>query len=184
MDIDQQLASKLGFPTSHYRGVERERRWLSRQVPKELILRVETITDLYVTGTRLRLREARPIGGGAPILRLTKKADVDKHTRLVTSIYLSEEEFGLMAASLQGQRIHKLRHRLRSAPGITLLVDEFQGPLEGLLLAEAEFKSQEQLQAYAMPEFAACEVTDDPRFTGGNLVRDGLPKDWKRLVEQ
>ncbi len=184
MDIDQNLASKLGFPTPDYTGVERERRWLCRQVPDAPIRRIEMITDLYVTGTRLRLREARPTDGSAPILRLSRKADVDKHTRLITSIYLSEEEFSVLAMSLQGNHIRKLRHRLRSAPGITLLVDEFQGELEGLFIAEAEFKSQEQLEAFETPNFAVHEVTDDPRFTGGNLVRYGLPIDLQRLLQQ
>jgi hypothetical protein len=28
-----------------------------------------------------------------------------------------------------------------------------------------------------MPDFASREVTDDPRFGGGNLVKYGLPVD-------
>ena len=184
MDIDQKLAAMLGFPGADYRGVERERRWLCRRVPQALVRRVEEITDLYVTGARLRLREARPTDGSPPILRLSRKADIDKHTRLITSIYLPEEEFAVLAASLQGHRIRKLRHRLHSAPGITLLVDEFQGALEGLFLAEAEFKSQDQLEAFSTPEFVVREVTDDPRFTGGHLVRDGLPTELQTLLLQ
>ena len=59
----------------------------------------------------------------------------------------------------------------------TLAVDEFQGDLEGLLLAEAEFDTEERLAAFPMPDFALREVTDDPRYTGSHLVRYGLPKD-------
>ena len=65
MDIDQQIATALGFPKRQYMSVERERRWLCREVPHERIVQTEAITDLYVTGTRLRLREAsvaRPRG--------------------------------------------------------------------------------------------------------------------------
>lgn len=114
------------------------------------------------------------------------KADLDKHTRLITSIYLPEEEFSVLAASLPGSRIKKLRHRLHSSPGIMLLVDEFQGELDGLLIAEAEaeFETQEQSEAFEMPGFAVCEVTDDPKFTGGHLVKNGLPERLKRLVRQ
>ncbi len=68
MDIDQQIATALGFPKPQYMSVERERRWLCRQVPRERVVQTEAITDLYVTGARLRLREARPIdGGGWPL---------------------------------------------------------------------------------------------------------------------
>jgi CYTH domain-containing protein len=184
MTIDQQIATKLGFPKPEYTAVERERRWLCREVPRELIRRTEAITDLYVSGTRLRLREARPTDGGAPMLRLTRKADADKHTRLITSIYLPEDEFSVLAASLVGSRIRKLRHRLHSPPGVMLLVDEFRDALEGLFIAEAEFKTQEQLDAFSTPGFAACEVTDDPRFTGGHLVKGGLPPDLPELIER
>jgi CYTH domain-containing protein len=175
MDIDQRTAKALGFPKPEYVSVERERRWLCREVPRERVFRTETITDLYVTGTRLRLREARQIDGGAPMLRLSRKADVDPHTRLITSIYLPEEEFVVLAASLPGLRIEKLRHRLNHLPGVAMLVDEFQGDLHGLILAEAEFKSPDCLAGFPMPDFAVREVTDDPRFTGGYLVKNGLP---------
>src|SRR5437762_3072069 len=76
MRIDEQIATALGFPKPQYMSVERERRWLCREVPRERIVQTEAITDLYVTGTRLRLREARPIDGKASMLRLTRKADV------------------------------------------------------------------------------------------------------------
>ena len=177
MDIDPQIATDLGFPKPHYTLVERERRWLCRDVPRELVVRSEEITDLYVTGTRLRLREARPLDGGAPMLRLTRKADVDIHTRLITSIYLPEEEFAVMAASLSGVRIKKRRHRLQGPPGVMLLVDEFCGDLNGLILAEAEFDTPERLAAFPMPDFVEREVTDDPRYTGGCLIKHGLPTD-------
>lgn len=177
MDIDQQIASALGFQKPEYVVVERERRWLCRDVPRERILQTEAITDLYVTGARLRLREARPIDGGAPRLRLSRKADVDLHTRLITSIYLPEEEFAVLAASLRGVRIKKLRHRLRSELSVVVAVDEFQAELQGLIMAEAEFKTADQLAAFPMPDFAVREVTDDLRFTGGHLARNGLPKD-------
>jgi CYTH domain-containing protein len=58
-----------------------------------------------------------------------------------------------------------------------MLVDEFQGDLEGLIMAEAEFKTHDSLAAFPNPKFAVREVTHDPRFSGGNLARYGLPKD-------
>lgn len=176
MHIDQQIATALGFPKPKYTAVERERRFLCRRVPRERVVRTEAITDLYVAGTRLRLRESRPVHGGAPMLRLTRKADVDAHTRLLTSIYLSEEEFAVLAAALTGVRIKKLRHKLQPLPGVVLAVDAFQGELDGLILAEAEFETPELLAAFPMPDFATREVTDDPRFTGGRLAENGLPE--------
>ena len=173
--VEPETARQLGFPRPQYMAIERERRWLCHEIPRERIRRTEAITDLYVTGARLRLRAARPTDGGTPMLRLTRKADVDIHTRLITSIYLPEEEYAVLAASLHGPRITKLRHRLEPVDGVSLLIDEFQGDLAGLILAEAEFKTAEELAAFPGPSFSIREVTDDPRFTGAQLVQRGIP---------
>ena len=175
MDIDPAVAAALGFPKVKYAWVERERRWLCREVPLTRVVEAEAITDLYVTGTRLRVREAIPQNGGEPMRRLTRKADVDAETRLLTSIYLSPEEFALMTG-LPGVRLRKMRHRLAPIDGVTVSVDQFEGPLQGLILAEAEFDSADALAAFPTPDFAIREVTRDPRYNGAALVSEGLPQ--------
>ena len=175
MDIDPATAAALGFPKLKYAWVERERRWLCDRMPMEQVVRAEAITDLYVTGTRLRLREARPLGGGEPMRRLGRKADVDASTRLLTSIYLAPEEFALLA-NLPGRTLSKVRHHLKPLNGVEMSVDHFEGPLEGLVMAEAEFESAAAMAAFQPPAFCTREVTDDPRYGGGRLVVDGLPK--------
>ncbi|MBV9995693.1 MAG: hypothetical protein JO127_10825 [Caulobacteraceae bacterium] len=109
------------------------------------------------------------------MLRLTRKADVDAQTRLITSIYLPEAEFAVLAAALDGRRLTRLRHRFRAPPGVSMCVDAFQGPLEGLLLAEAELATAEALAAFPAPSFAGREVTADPRYTGAALAAHGAP---------
>ena len=64
------------------------------------------------------------------------------------------------------------------APGLgEAVLRGMRGALTGLLLVEAEFDTEERMAAFATPDFALREVTDDPRFTGGHLVKHGLPKD-------
>ena len=65
-------------------------------------------------------------------------------------------------------------HRLHRLPGVVMAVDEFQAELDGLIMAQAEFETP---AALPMPDFAAREVTDGPRFTGAYLVSSGLPKE-------
>jgi len=176
MDIDPAIAARLGFVKTRYVVVERERRWICRAVPRDLVEQTEAISDLYVDGARLRLRDARPLDGSPPRLRLTRKVDVDARTRLISSIYLPEDELAFLARVFTGARIEKLRHRLRPVAGaISMSVDEFRGALEGLLLLEAEFETDAQLAAFVAPEFATREVTDDARYTGGSLARNGAP---------
>ena len=173
-DIDPAIAAALGFPKLKYAWVERERRWLCDHVPMERVVRAEAITDLYVTGTRLRLREARPLEGGEPMRRLGRKADVDAATRLITSIYLTQVEFGLLA-DLPGRTLRKVRHHLAPMNGVEIAVDVFEDTLAGLILAEAEFDSAKAMAAFAGPDFALREVTDDARYAGGALAADGPP---------
>ncbi|MBL6618319.1 MAG: hypothetical protein ISP45_30205 [Reyranella sp.] len=175
MPIDRAIAEALHFPKSAFAVVEHERRWLCRDFPHEQVTRSETITDLYVTGTQLRLREARSLDGRTARLRLTRKASVDARTHLVTSIYLPEQEFAVLAAALPGLRLTKLRHRLQSPPDIVLSVDQFQGALAGLTMVEAEFNSADLMASFRGPDFADREVTDDRRYGAGHLVRYGIP---------
>ena len=174
MDIDQHTAAALGWPKLKYAWVERERRWLCRELPRDLVQDSERITDLYVTGTRLRLREAVPLNGGPPMRRLGRKADVNASVRLLTSMYLAPEEFELLSA-LPGKVLRKTRHRLGKINGVDVSVDVFEGPLLGLIMAEAEFEDMETLEAYPAPDFAVREVTEDLRYSGGELVAKGLP---------
>ena len=174
MEIDPATAAALGFPKLKYAWVERERRWLCEDIPMDRVIGADSITDLYVTGTRLRLREATPLDGGPLMRRLTRKADVDAATRLLTSIYLAPEEFALLAG-LPGKVFRKTRHRLALEGGVTMSIDRFEGELDGLILAEREFETHDAMAAFLAPDFCVREVTDDPRYTGGALIRDGLP---------
>ena len=174
MEIDPAAAAALGFPKLKYAWVERERRWLCGDIPMDRVISADSIADLYVTGTRLRLREATPLDGGPPMRRLTRKADVDAATRLLTSIYLAPEEFALLSG-LPGKIIRKTRHRLALERGVTMSVDRFEGALAGLILAEREFETHEEMASFLAPDFCVREVTDDPRYAGGALVRDGVP---------
>ncbi|KQW78809.1 hypothetical protein [Brevundimonas sp. Root1279] len=173
-EIDQATAAALGWPKSKYAWVERERRWLCKSVPFERVVSAEVYTDLYVEGTQLRLREAVAVGGGARMLRLGRKADVTPAVRLLTSIYLSPQEYRLLS-TLPGRTLQKTRHSLGKIDGADVFVDVFEGALSGLIMAEAEFETLEAMERYPMPEFAVREVTDDVRYTGGMLVVDGLP---------
>jgi hypothetical protein len=174
LDIDQATATALGFPKLKYAWVERERRWICAEIPMDRVSRSEDIVDLYVTGTHLRLREAVPHDGAPPMRRLGRKADVSPTTRLLTSLYLSADEFALFA-DLPGASLRKTRHFLYAPKGVVLSIDRFSGPLEGLFMAEAEFDDDDAMAAFPMPDFAVREVTDDPRYGGGRLATNGLP---------
>ena len=50
-------------------------------------------------------------------------------------------------------------------------VDVFDGPLKGLMIAEAEFSDDDGMLQFVAPSWCAVEITEHFGFTGGNLAR-------------
>jgi CYTH domain-containing protein len=74
--------------------------------------------------------------------------------------------------------------------GVSFAVDEFSGPLQGLLLAETELAETELAETElaeielaereelpdALPQWLGPEVTREDRYSGAALARDGRPR--------
>lgn len=174
MEIDAAEAAALGWPKTKYARVEHERRWLCDSLLPDRLIASTAITDLYVSGTQLRVREARDLATGAVQFKLGRKADIEPSKRIITTIYLSTPEFALLSA-LPGDRLAKRRHTVAAEDGRTLTIDVFEGSLLGLIPAEVEFADDAAMAAFEVPSFFGCEVTNDQRYTGGKLAAHGLP---------
>lgn len=149
-----------------YARLERERRFLLAAAPGVESAEARRITDRYLTGTRMRLRAVER-AGAEPQFKLTQKIPAERPGALqglITTAYLSAAEYEVFAA-LPARVLRKVRY---SVP--PLGVDVFEGPLLGLVLAEAEFDSEADARAFAVPSRAVAEVTGDPGFTGGRLA--------------
>ena len=156
-----------------YARVERERRFLLARLPPGL--RVNDphtqIFDNYITGTRLRLRKMRVPERREWTWKLTQKFapdDADLSRTYITNIYLSQYEYEVFSV-FEGNELRKNRYPFEHE-GRKYSVDVFLGALHGLVLAETEFESDEEMRAFQPAPFAAREVTDDELFTGGRLV--------------
>jgi CYTH domain-containing protein len=156
------------LPEHKYAKIERERRFLLDRFPSDQVAeRIRRITDYYIDGTTLRLREQRD-DGGPVIFKLTQKIPVRGSAAqqgFITSMYLTENDFCVLA-QLRAKKLSKIRYSV-SPFGI----DVFQGDLDGLLLAEAEFERAADAENLTIPSFILHEVTTNERFTGGELVR-------------
>jgi CYTH domain-containing protein len=150
-----------------YARVERERRFLLAGLPKDQpVTAIRKITDRYLIGTTLRLRDMSDQRGGHHY-KFTQKIPADRPgpvQGLITNTYLSKTEHDLLA-QLPSKVLTKTRF---SVP--PLGIDIFDAPLHGLVLAEAEFDTDDAMLAFGPPSYAIAEVTDDQRFTGGRLV--------------
>jgi CYTH domain-containing protein len=125
------------------------------------------ITDLHFDRSTLRLRHARH--ELTVVYKLGQKVRLDpRRPSLVqmTKMYLSELEYNLMR-QVRGNELTKTRWRW-TATGTDLSVDQFHGPLQGLVLAEIEHDLEEHVPG--PPSLAVAEVTEDDRFSGGHLA--------------
>lgn len=150
-----------------YARVERERRFLLAGLPKDQpATAIRKITDRYLIGTTLRLRHVSDQRDGHHY-KFTQKIPADRPgpvQGLITNTYLSKTEHDLLA-QLPGKMLTKTRF---SVP--PLGIDIFDPPLHGLVLAEAEFDTDNAMLAFRPPSYVIAEVTDDQRFTGGRLM--------------
>jgi CYTH domain-containing protein len=157
-----------------YAHLELERRWLVGAATADGLEACDPIAihDRYIVGTRMRLREMRH--GGATVYKLTKKYDcADALVRPIVTAYLKEAEYSVFAV-LPALTLRKRRFRV-SSEGRNFTLDRFEGPLAGLTLAEIEVASEADLRALAQPAWTVREVSDDPRYQGAALARDGIP---------
>lgn len=170
------------MPLPMYCRLEHTRKWLVR-LPLVLVNPqpfTREFHDRYLACGRLRLRAMIESDGLPTRYKLTKKfADVTHETRPVVSIELTREEHDALR-TLPGLDLSKTRH-YDTFSGHPFHVDVFAGPLTDLVVCEHESDSLAALHAVCPPPYALVEVTDDPFFTGGALVRTGAQELRARL---
>jgi CYTH domain-containing protein len=154
-----------------YARFELERKFLLDSMPEGTSDNA-TICDRYIKGTSLRLRRAE-LPDGRVEYKLNQKANPsppDYGVMTITTLYLSAKEYEVLLA-LPAHELRKRRYHLGPYS-----IDVFEAALAGLLLAEIELGSEDEMKALVVPEFAVRDVSDDVRYTGGRLAANGLPQ--------
>jgi CYTH domain-containing protein len=70
--------------------------------------------------------------------------------------------------------VKKTRHRVELDDGVAEL-DVYGGKLEGLLVVEVEFDSEEQAGSFTPPDWFGDEITEDSRFRNAALAQAEKP---------
>jgi adenylate cyclase len=110
--------------------------------------------------------------GGTPLLTVKGGHGVERTEVEVEIDRASFDELWCLAAD---RRIEKTRYRL-PVGGHTVELDVYAGALEGLLVAEVEFASREEAEAFVRPPWFGDELTGDPRWSNAALATDGSPE--------
>lgn len=171
---------------SKYARIERERRFVLHSLPPGIAADTpyRAIYDRYIRRTHFRLRRAVAGNSGAITLKLTQKYAPTAHDFrrvTITNTYLTQPEYDVFA-QLAADPLWKDRYRW-VVDSAVFAIDVFRGSLHGLILAEIEFASEQDLVAFGHPPFECAEVTDDVLFTGGSLCRSTIA-DLRPVIEQ
>lgn len=144
--------------------MEIERKFLVKELP-----------DL--TGTVMIRMEQRYLSVD-PVLRI-RKAD-DKHIftyksgmgmiRQEEEFEISAEDYAKLCEKTIGHPVAKTRYVMELPDGHHAEIDVYHGRLDGLLVVETEFGSEEEANAFEPPVWFGTEVTDDTYYTNAMLA--------------
>ena len=140
------------------------------------------IFDNYLENTRLRLRSIRVPRAKEWFWILQQRNQIkpnDLSVWEVAEIHLNEAEHQAFE-SFEGREVRKnerietneLRFNRYSfqVADQQMKIDFFLNPLWGLILAKVFFQTNEEMQAFAAPDFFLTEVTQNKDFLGLNLI--------------
>lgn len=113
----------------------------------------------------------------SPVIRVRKKGDTYILTYKSGGMMMREEyehsltaeSFAHLVAKADGLVISKTRYCIPDNDGLLIELDIFHGPLEGFVMAEVEFSSEEQALSYTLPDWFGIEVTKNPAFHNSRI---------------
>lgn len=139
--------------------MEIERKWLIRTVPSDLEKYPHHIIEQGYLNT-------------TPVVRVRRQDDDYIFTykgggmmaREEYNLPLDAESYAHLIAKADGKIISKVRYVIPLEDGLKIELDHFSSPIKGLYLAEIEFESVEQAEAYVPPAWFGEDVTYDARY--------------------
>ncbi len=162
---------------------ERRRLFLIRGLPEPLERSSShlQIFDNYIENTRLRLRSMRSPDTKEWSYHLQQRfavGDDFSHWK-IAEIYLNEAEHAIFEV-FEGREINKNEraetNEIRKnryfydLSGRQIEIDFYLGELWGLNLVRVVFENEKDFENFEIPPFIIAEVTDNPFFSGENLV--------------
>jgi CYTH domain-containing protein len=94
--------------------------------------------------------------------------------RAEVEIEIGAADFDQLWALASARRIDKTRYPVATG-GHTAEVDVYAGSLAGLVVAEVEFASREEAEAFTPPPWCGDELTGDPGWSNASLAAHGRP---------
>ena len=113
----------------------------------------------------------------SPVVRIRKKNDkyilTYKGSGLMAreeiEAALTKEAYEHLAEKIDGHLITKRRYLIPFNP-YTIELDIFSGHMDGLVMAEVEFPTEDAAKSFVPPEWFGDDVTEDRRYHNSNMI--------------
>ncbi len=153
-------------------SLEIERKW-----------RIDTRADLPAPLPSGKHIQQGYLAVGKDEVRLRKKGDTCRLTikrgaglvRREVEVELSSAQFAALWPLTEGRRVEKVRYAVDYA-GCVIEIDEFDGALKGLILAEVEFPDRDAAESFRPPPWFGRELTGASEWSNARLAIDGVPQ--------
>lgn len=143
--------------------MEIERKFLIKELPDLTKFENKHITQGYLnTNPVVRIRE----DGDKYYLTYKGKGLL---AREEANLPLTKEAFEHLIVKSDGKIIRKTRYLIPLDP-YTIELDVFEGDHAPLIMAEVEFPSIEEANAFVAPEWFGEDVTQDSRYHNSNMI--------------
>lgn len=114
-----------------------------------------------------------------PVVRI-RRSDEEYYMTYKSRGLLAREEYNLplnaksyehLKPKADGRVIEKRRYLIPLDDRLTVELDVFEGDLAPLILAEVEFESEEEANAFVPPQWLGKDVTYDTRYHNSTMSR-------------
>ncbi len=157
-------------------GTEIERKFLVDYLPDLEKVPHKEIVQGYIAATEDDL-EVRLRRSGDSFFHTIKRGTGQVRDEFETD--LSKQQFDALWPATEGKRLEKSRFELPH-DGRIIELDVYHGNLEGLVVAEVEFDSEEASKKFVVPDWFGREVTFNSDYKNKNLALHGIPAGYQK----
>ncbi|MCI8599755.1 MAG: CYTH domain-containing protein [Lachnospiraceae bacterium] len=151
--------------------MEIERKFLIKQLPEDL----ETYPSQILEQAYLCTEPVVRVRQSDDEYTLTYKSK-GLMSREEYNLPLTAESYTHLKKKADGNIIKKRRYRIPWEGGLTIELDIFSPPFQGLILGEVEFISEEQAKAFLPPDWFGEEVTWSTEYHNSTLSQKRFPE--------
>jgi len=160
---------------------EIERKFQLKRIPKDIIKDIVPleIVQTYLQAPEGQERRVRAINNETFVITVKRPISEDGLKREENEREITEEDYKLFLTQQVGNTIKKKRYKVPANDYLTYEIDVYEDALEGLLVVEVEFPSEELANKFEKPDWFGREVTSNKAYKNASLAAKGMPKDAK-----